>query len=82
MRANKKSQSRHKKTTKRPRRAPAKSPTLQMTLSPGHTDWTCPVCRAVGTVQHVTDIGAEEILALARMHHATKQPTCRVHVDA
>ena len=78
MRANKIQMPGPKRTAKRPGRVKAKSPTLQMTLSARQTDWTCPGCRACGSVDHPDDSTTDAILALVRVHHSIKQPSCRV----
>jgi hypothetical protein len=58
------------------RRVKTRNPSLQMTSSERHTHWTCPVCRAVGTVDHAAGSSDEAILALVRQQHAIKQPNC------
>lgn len=55
-----------------------RAPSLQLTPGSGHTDWTCPVCRARGTVQHVAGADQSAIVELVREQHAIKQPGCEV----
>lgn len=60
------------------RRRQPQPPSLQLTTAAGHTDWTCPVCRARGTVQHFAGADQAAIVALAREQHAIKQPSCEI----
>ena len=62
-------------STHRRERRPQK---LQLTPGSGHTDWTCPVCRARGTVQHLATADEPTVMSLAREQHAIKQPSCEV----
>jgi hypothetical protein len=64
--------------TASPQRRRAQPRTLQFTPGSGHTDWTCPVCRARGTVQHPASVDQATIVSLAREQHAVKQPSCEV----
>lgn len=75
----------HKKRPTRPagiirrsRRVKTRKPALQMTSSERHTNWTCPVCRAVGTVDHAAGSSGDAISELVRGQHAIKQPNCGV----
>jgi hypothetical protein len=60
------------------RRRQRRPQTLQFTAGSGHTDWTCPVCRARGTVQHPAAMDEATVVTLAREQHAIKQPSCEV----
>ena len=61
-----------------PRRRQPRAPELQLSPGSGHTDWTCPVCRARGTVQHPTAADESAIRSLVREQHSIKQPSCDV----
>jgi len=76
MPVNKTRQHSHKTTAKKPRRAQPRRLALQMTLSARQTDWTCPTCLAIGSVDHPDGSTPDEILALVRGHHSVKQPNC------
>lgn len=76
MTTNKKGRTRSGAIVGRSRRVTARKPALQVTSSERHTHWTCPVCRAVGTVDHATGSIGEAISALVRQQHAIKQPNC------
>jgi hypothetical protein len=65
------------RTAKSAQRAKPQVPTLQTTVNPRQTDWTCPICYARGSVDHPVDTETVAILELVRVHHATKQPHCR-----
>lgn len=60
------------------RRRQPRAPSLQLTAGSGHTDWTCPVCRARGTVQHAAGADDAMVLGLVREQHSVKQPSCGV----
>ena len=60
------------------RRRQLRVPSLQLTPGSGHSDWTCPVCRARGTVQHPAGADAAMVIGLAREQHSIKQPGCEV----
>ena len=76
MTTNKKGRTRAGAIVGRARRGKARKPDLQMTSSERHTHWTCPVCRAVGSVDHAAGSSGEAISALVREQHAIKQPNC------
>lgn len=40
------------------------------------TEWTCPTCRAVGSIEHAPKAASVTILALVKTAHAIKQPRC------
>jgi hypothetical protein len=78
MTTNKKRRTRPGGIIGRSRRVKTRKPALQMTSNERHTDWTCPVCRAVGTVDHAAGSSGDAILELVRGQHAIKQPKCCV----
>jgi hypothetical protein len=66
MTTNKKGRTRAAATVGRSRRGKARKPALQVTSSERHTHWTCPVCRAIGTVDHAAGSSGDAISALRR----------------
>jgi hypothetical protein len=77
MTVNKNRQHLKKAAAKRPRRAQTQRPSLQMASSARQTDWTCPTCRAIGSVDHPDGSTHDEILTLVRAHHSVQQPSCQ-----
>jgi hypothetical protein len=68
--------SRPDRVVRHSRRAKAQQPTLQMAVNERHTDWTCPVCRAVGAIDHAGGSSRDAILEIVRKQHSIKQPNC------
>lgn len=78
MATDKKRQTRPGGIVGRSRRTKTRRPALQMISNERHTNWTCPVCRAVGTVDHAAGSSGDAIADLVRAQHAIKQPNCGV----